>query len=199
MNKRDKSDQTAVLPNDEKLIDMYWERNPDAIQETDKKYGNVLRNVAYNILSDYQDCEECQNDTYFRVWKAIPSTRPTVFYTFIVRIMRWVALTRYKEKSRKKRIPSQLTLSLEELEDSISSELLVEDSYEAKEIGEMISNYVWSLNDRQRYLFMDRYYLAEPVEKTAADLSISVQTAYRDLGKIKQGLKEYLERNGIFV
>jgi RNA polymerase sigma-70 factor (ECF subfamily) len=113
--------------------------------------------------------------------------------------MRWVALARYKEKSRKKRIPSQLTLSLEELEDCISSGVLVEESYEAKEIGEMISNFVWSLNDRQRYLFMDRYYLAEPVEKTAADLSISVQTAYRELGKIKQSLKEYLERNGVRV
>ena len=199
MSKRDKNEQEAMLSNDEKIIDMYWERNPDAIQETDRKYGNVLRKVAYNILSDYQDCEECQNDTYFRVWKAIPSTRPAVFSTFLVRVMRWVALTRYKEKSRKKRIPSQLTLSLEELEDSISSDMLVEESYEAKEIGEMISNFVWSLNDRQRYLFMDRYYLAEPVEKTAAELSISVQTAYRELGKIKQSLKEYLERNGVRV
>ena len=199
MSKSDKYQQTEMLPNDEKLIDMYWERNPDAIQETDRKYGNVLQKVAYNILSDYQDCEECQNDTYFRVWKAIPSTRPTVFSTFLVRIMRWVALSRYKEKSRKKRIPSQLTLSLEELEDTISSEVLVEESYEAKEIGEMISNFVWSLNDRQRYLFMDRYYLAEPVEKTAAELAISVQTAYRELGKIKQSLKEYLERNGVRV
>jgi len=199
MDKRDKSEQMPMSPNDEKIIDMYWERDPDAIQETNQKYGNMLRTVAYNILSDYQDCEECQNDTYFRVWKAIPSARPPVFSTFIVRIMRWVALSRYKEKSRKKRIPSQLTLSLEELEESISSELLVEESYEAKELGEMISNFVWSLNDRQRYLFMDRYYLAEPVEKTAADLSISVKTAYRELGRIKQGLKEYLERNGVRV
>ena len=72
---------------DEKIIDMYWERNPDAIQKTDHKYGVLLRNVAYNILSDYQDCEECQNDTYLRIWNAIPSARPTAFPRFIMQII----------------------------------------------------------------------------------------------------------------
>ena len=74
MSKSNKYQQTDMLPNDEKLIDMYWERNPDAIQETDRKYGNVLQKVAYNILSDYQDCEECQNDTYFRAAMTSPAT-----------------------------------------------------------------------------------------------------------------------------
>ena len=191
--------QSAVPTNDEKIVDMYWERNPDAIQETDHKYGKVLRSVAYNILFDDLDCEECQNDAYLGIWNAIPSARPTVFSAFIMRIMRWTAISRYKEKSRKKRIPSQLTISLEDLADSISSDMQVEEECEAKELGRMISDYVWSLNERQRYLFVDRYYLAEQVEKTASDLSISVQSAYRELRKIKQGLKEYLERNGVYI
>ena len=192
-------EQSSVPTNDEKIVDMYWERNPDAIQETDKKYGKVLHSVAYNILFDELDCEECQNDTYLGIWNAIPSTRPAVFSAFVMRIMRWTAISRYKEKSRKKRIPSQLTVSLDELADSISSGVQVEEEYETKLLGKLISDYVWSLNDKQRYLFVDRYYLAEPVEKTASDLSISVQSAYRELRKIKQGLKEYLERNGVHI
>ena len=75
----------------------------------------------------------------------------------------------------------------------------VEDLCEAKELGRLISDYVRSLNKRQRYIFFDRYYMAEPVEKTAADLSISVRTAYYEIGKIRQGLKEYLEGNGVRV
>jgi RNA polymerase sigma-70 factor (ECF subfamily) len=191
--------QSAVPTNDEKIVDMYWERNPDAIQETDKKYGKVLRSVAYNILFDDLDREECQNDTYLGVWNAIPSTRPAVFSAFIMRIMRWTAISRYKEKSRKKRIPSQLTISLDELADSISSGVQIEEEYESKQLGKLISDYVWSLNEKQRYLFVDRYYLAEPVEKTASDLSVSTQSVYRELRKIKQGLKEYLERNGVHI
>jgi hypothetical protein len=41
--------------------------------------------------------------------------------------------------------------------------------------------------------------MLEPVEKTAAELRISVQTVYRENEKIKQGLKEYLEGNGVYV
>ena len=193
-----KETTTQLTAGDEKIIDMYWQRNPDAIQETDRKYGPLLRNVAYNILSDSLDCEECKNDTFLKIWNTIPSTRPTAFPAFIMQIMRQIAIDRYREKSRKKRIPSQLTISLEELE-SISSGPSVEEAYEAKELGRLITEYVESLHERQRYIFIDRYYFAEPVEKTAYDLSISVQAVYRELRKIKQGLKEYLERNGVRI
>jgi RNA polymerase sigma-70 factor (ECF subfamily) len=183
---------------DEKIIDMYWERDPDAIQETDQKYGPLLRNVAYNILSDMLDCEECKNDTYLKIWNTIPSTRPAAFPAFIMQIMRQVAIDRYREKSRKKRIPSQLTISLEELE-TMSGGLSVEEVCEAKELGRLITKYVEGLNERQRYIFIDRYYLAEPVEKTAADLSISTQIVYREIRKMKHELKEFLEKNGVRV
>ena len=189
-------EQTSAV--DEKIIDMYWQRDPDAIQKTDQQYGPLLRNVAYNILFDTLDCEECQNDAYLKIWNTIPSTRPPKFYAYIMQIIRQIAIDRYREKSRQKRIPSQLTVSLEELE-SMGGGPSVEDLCEAKELGRLISDYVRSLNKRQRYIFFDRYYMAEPVEKTAADLSISVRTAYYEIGKIRQGLKEYLEGNGVRV
>ena len=184
---------------DEEIIEMYWQRDPDAIQATDHKYGKLLQNTAYNILSDLQDSEECQNDVYLRVWNAIPSTRPTDFFAYIMQIMRRIAFNRYKEKSRKKRVPSQLMLSLEELKISLNSGIYVEEEYDAKVLGELITEYVRSLSERQQYIFVDRYYMAEPVEKIASDLSISVRTAYREIEKIKQGLRKYLERNGIHV
>lgn len=117
-----------------------------------------------------------------------------------MQIMRRIAFNRYKEKSRKKRVPSQLTLSLEELQTSLSSGKTVEEEYDAKVLGELITEYVRNLSDRQQYIFVDRYYMAEPVEKIASDLSISsVRTVYREIEKIKQGLKEYLEGNGVYV
>lgn len=195
----DRHTSSPSFASDEEIIEMYWQRDPDAIQATDHKYGKLLQNMAFNILSNLQDSEECQNDVYLRVWNAIPSTRPTEFFAFLMQIMRRIAFNRYKEKSRKKRVPSQLTLSLEELQNSLSSGKTVEEEYDAKMLGELITDYVRSLGERQQYIFIDRYYMAEPVEKIAADLSISVRTAYREIEKIKQGLKKYLEGNGIYV
>ena len=193
-----KQEQPAKLSNDEKIIDMYWERNPDAIYETDRKYGAMLQNVAHNILFNALDCEECKNDTYLQIWNSIPSVRPAKFSAFIAYIVRCIAFSRYKEITRKKRIPSQLIIPLQEL-DTISSGLSLEDLHEVKEVGRLITEYVKQLNERQRYIFIDRYYFAEPIEKTASELSISVRTAYREVERIKQGLKEYLQRNGVHV
>ena len=189
---------TGTPAEDEKIIDLYWERNQDAIRETDYKYGPALRSVAYNMLHDVQDCEECQNDTYLGIWNAIPSARPPAFLAFIMRIMRHVAIGRYRTKARKKRVPSQFTISLEELE-ALGSEASLEEVYEAKEVGRLITEYVKQLNERQRYIFIDRYYLAEPVENTAQEISVTSRTVYNELNKIKQGLKEYLAKNGVHV
>ena len=108
MNKR--TGQQAVIA-DEQIIEMYWTRDEQAIKETDNKYGQFLFRIAYNILHDSLDCEECQNDTYLGVWNAIPPTRPNVFQAFITQIMRRIAINRYKEKTSKRIIKRQIKLT----------------------------------------------------------------------------------------
>lgn len=184
---------------DEQIIEMYWQRNELAIQETDKKYGQFLFRIAYNILHDRLDCEECQNDAYLDTWNAIPPTRPIVFSAFITQITRRIALDRYKEKSRKKRIPSELTVSIEDMNETLHDYSMVDAHYDIKEIGRVINEYVKKLSDRQRYIFIDRFYLAESVETISTDLSISVATVYREIEKIKHGLKIHLERNDVYI
>ena len=92
-----------------------------------------------------------------------------------------------------------MTVSMEEMNNTLHSEYLVEKEYEAKEVGKLINDYVRKLTERQRYIFIDRFYLAESVETIANDLSISVPTVYREIEKIKQGLKNHLERNEVFI
>ena len=196
MNKRV---QQQVVISDDQIIELYWVREEKAIQETEKKYGRFLFRIAYNILHDDLDCEECRNDTYLGIWNAIPPTRPAVFPAFITQIMRRIAINRYKEKTSKKRIPSELTVSMEDMNGTLHSVDTVEAEYEAEEVGKMINDYVRKLSDRRRYIFIDRFYLAESVETIAADLSISVPTVYREIDKIKQGLKLHLERNGVVI
>ena len=182
---------------DEEIIELYWTRKENAIDETDKKYGQLLFKIAYNILNDRLDSEECQSDTYLSVWNTVPPTRPTVFCAFISSIARRIAINKYKEATRKKRIPSQLTISMEDLKESLHSDLSVEEEYSADELGKLINNYVWSLNKRQRCIFVGRFYMAEPIEELAKTLHIAVPTVYREIKKIKQGLKEYLIKNGV--
>lgn len=194
-----KSTEQQEIIADEQIIELYWRREEKAIQETDKKYGQFLFRIAYNILHERLDCEECQNDTYLGVWNAIPPTRPTVFPAFITQIMRRIAINRYKEKASKKRIPSELTISMEDVNGTLHGDDSVAVKYEMAEVGKIINNYMRELSDRQRYIFIDRFYLAESVETIATDLSISVPTVYREIDKIKHSLKLYLEWNDVYI
>ena len=190
------TEQQTVMA-DEQIIELYWTRQENAIQETDKKYGQFLFRIANNMLHDRQDSEECQNDTYLGAWNAIPPTRPAAFPAFLVQIMRRIAINRYREKTSQKRIPSELTVALDDVQDAYPCEDGA--AYDAAEIGKVINDYVKALPDRQRYIFVDRFYLAESVECIAHDLKLSPATVYREIDKIKQGLKLHLERNDIFV
>lgn len=98
---------------DEEIVRLYFDRDEAAIRETDRKYGKFLFGIAYNILHDRLDCEECRNDTYLGIWNSIPPTRPVSFRAFITRIMRNTAIKKYKERTCLKRVPSELTVPLD--------------------------------------------------------------------------------------
>ena len=184
---------------DEQIIELYWNRDENAIKETDSKYGKLLLRIAYNILNDIYDSEECQNDTYLGVWNAIPPTRPTVFVAFITQIMRNTAINRYKSKKNKKNIPSDYTVTIDELYNTLQSEDSVIASYEAKELAGIISSYIKELSEKEQYIFVGRYYMADSVKTIAKELKLTESTVYKALDKIKIGLKNHLIGNGVNV
>ena len=185
-------------PSDNEIIKMYWARNEDAILETDKKYGKYAYKIAFNILQDHEDCEECKNDAYIAIWNAIPPTKPEVFRSFVAQIIRRIAINRYREKNAAKRVPSELFVSIEELHNYICDSDYWKTSIDSNRLGEYISNYLLEISDRQRYIFIERFYFAEPVAQIAADLSVAQSTIYREVERIKSGLKKYLEKRGVY-
>ena len=105
---------------DSEIVDMYWDRNEDALRQTQSKYGAYLSKVAYNILADFEDCKECVNDTYMAAWNSMPTHRPGNLATYLGKITRQITIDRFRRKHRAKRYASEYALSLEELGDSFS-------------------------------------------------------------------------------
>ena len=107
---------------DEKIVDLYWRRDESAITETQLKYEKYLTKVAYNILYDLEDSRESVNDTYLRAWKAIPPHKPQVLSTFLAKITRRVSIDMVRRRTRNKRVPSEYTSSLAELDECIAGQ-----------------------------------------------------------------------------
>ena len=183
-----------TILSDEEIIALYWDRDEQAISRTDEKYKKFLLSVAFNIVFDDQDCEECLNDTYIDAWNSMPPSKPALLQAFLATIMRRTAIDRYKSRKRQKRIASELTVSLSELEEIIADER--DSSAETDELARLLSDFVRSLSDRRMYIFMSRYYFARPIGEIASLLCCSESTVNKEIAAIKRELKEKLMKEG---
>ena len=113
--------------------------------------------------------------------------------------MRNTAINRYKSKKNKKNIPSDYTVTIDELYNTLQSEDSVIASYEAKELAGIISSYIKELSEKEQYIFVGRYYMADSVKTIAKELKLTESTVYKALDKIKIGLKNHLIGNGVNV
>ena len=188
----------TVTLSDDQIVALYWQRDEQAIKQTDIKYRKFLLSVAYNIVHDTCDSEECLNDTYIGAWNSIPPARPTLLQAFLATIIRRTAIDCYKARKRQKRLASELTVSLSEVEDFIAADDMHFET-DVKELGRVISDFVRSLSDRRMYIFMSRYYFARPIKEIAKLLDCSESTVNKEIAVIKRELKEKLEKEGYSV
>lgn len=114
--------------------------------------------------------------------------------------MRHIALKRYRERSAQKRVPSEMTECLEELlSEKHTLPLLGVEEPDPSELSKLINEFIRSLPDRQRYIFIGRYYMADPVEDIAQELAVTESTVYREIDRVKKAFRRYLEGSGIHI
>jgi len=184
---------------DENIIELYWLRDEKAIEETDFKYKNYLYSIAYNIVHEKSDTEECLNDTYLGAWNSMPPSRQNILKAFLTTIVRRVSINRYHSNSRKGRVPSEMTVCLSELENIISDDNDVDTEFDAKRLGCILTDFLRSLSERKRFIFLSRYYVADSIDAIAKNMSLSRSTVNKELAAIRRALKEKLESEGYYI
>ena len=166
---------------DRDIVTLYWQRDEEAIRQTDRQYGRYLSAIAFHILADREDSRETVNDTYLRAWGSMPPHRPQVLATYLGRITR------------------QLSMSLEELGDCVSGAATPEEALDLAELGRAIGDYLRTLPLPARRAFLCRYYYADSLAETARVCGISVPAVKSQLYRTRQGLQTYLEKEGFDV
>lgn len=173
---------------DNQIIELYWNRNEKAISETDKKYGKYCNYIAYNILQNAEDSNECVNDTYLRTWNTIPPQRPTVFKLFIAKITRNLAIDKYR-KNKHKSIMEEV---LDELKDCTTNES-VENEVEYSELLKNINIFLDNLSIDKRRIFIDRYWSFDSIENISNKYELKKGNIKMILSRTRKELKEYLK------
>ena len=183
---------------DEKIIELYFERNETAIDETANKYGNYLYKIAYNILSDNEDSEESVNDTYLGAWNSIPPEKPKIFSAFLSKITRYISLNKIRNKNAEKRGNGEIALAFEEIEECIPSKSSVISEIETKELARMISDYLKSLPKTERIIFVRRYYYFDSISDICEKFGFSKSKTSSLLYRTRKKILSHLKKEGDF-
>lgn len=176
------------------IIDLYMKRDENAIAQTKKQYGKGLRSLAFQILHNEEDAEECENDTYLKAWRSIPPEQPVYFFAYLTKICRYNALHMLERSRAEKRSATVVELS-DELAACLPDSKAVR-AMEDRELGEMIGTFLNTLSRENRVIFVRRYYLSQPVAEIAGALRVSESKVKSSLFRTRNKLKEYLSKEG---
>ena len=182
---------------DRKIVDLYWQRDENAIPETAAKFGGYCRTIAYNILSDAEDAEECLNDTWLRAWNTMPTNRPSRLAPYLGKLSRWISLTRLREKTSLKRGGGETELVLDELAEAVDSGADVEKAVELKELNAALRRFLKNLGETERQVFLARYWFIASIAEIAEKFGFSESKVTSMLHRTRKKLLGYLKEEGL--
>jgi RNA polymerase sigma-70 factor (ECF subfamily) len=183
---------------DNRIVDLFWERSENAIRETAAKYERYCYAIARNILHNAEDADECVNDTYHGAWNSMPPHRPSVLSTFLGKITRRISLNKWRDNTRDKRGGGEASLALDELADCLSSDNDVERDIETAELAKSIDDFLESLPKIERMVFVCRYWYIDPLSAICRQFGYSESKVKSMLYRTRVKLKLHLERNGLY-
>ena len=184
---------------DDDIVKLYWDRKETAITETSGKYGAYCSSIAYNILYNRDDADECVNDTWLHAWNAMPPQKPSILSAFLGKITRNLSFDLYKKLHREKRGGDGIDLVLDELAEIVSGGEDPADSFDTAELKKEINLFLDSLPDDKRNMFVLRYWYADSVSSIAKRFATTENTVSVTLNRLRKSLKNYLTERGYCI
>lgn len=142
---------------EETLLDLYFSRSETALEQTKQQYGTYCYAIAYRILAQPQDAEECENETYWKAWQVIPPNRPHSLKAFLGKITRNLALHFWERNHAAKRGGNAVDLALDELTECIPASDSVEQAADAAALQACLQSFLQQLPRATRIVFVQRY------------------------------------------
>ncbi len=179
---------------DKKIIQLLFSRAEHAISELSARFGRQLSRIAYNILENRSDAEECTNDAYLALWNAIPPASPDPLAPYVYRTGRNIALKKLHSNMAQKR-NGRYDLSLDELNQCLPGDDL-EQLIDARELGRAIDRFLSVSSRENRYIFLRRYWFGDSVRDIAEILHMQENAVSVRLNRLRNSLKVYLQKEG---
>ena len=182
---------------DLQIVELYWNRDEDAIVQTQQKYGNYCYSIAYSILHNNEDAQESLNDTWLAAWDAMPPHHPQILSTFLGKITRRLSLNKWRSMTAEKRGGGSFPLSLDELEECVPDRFSIDEQLETQYLSEAIDRFLSGLKEEERRVFVCRYWYFDSVAEIAQRFGYGESKVKMMLKRTRDRLKDYLIKEGM--
>ena len=179
---------------DREILDLYFRRDEEAIRQTEDAHGHKLYALSYRILLNREDAEESVSDTYLKAWETIPPARPTFFYAYLAKICRYICFGKldWKNAAKRKAEIVELTAEMELCIPDLSREMQLE----SQELGALLNEFLGTLNEESRKIFMRRYWYADSIEEIAQRYHLGESKVKTRLFRARNELRSFREKEG---
>lgn len=184
---------------EQELIDLFLRRDPSAPAEAQRIYGQYCRQLAFGVLGNSADAEECVNVALFKAWESIPRAVPEHFGPYLARITRNAALDMLNDEGRDRFVSAELDSVMNELSTLVSGESTPEEAVIEHELRDLINSFVEGLPEEKREIFVARYFRYEDLSGVSASTGKSVPAVKTALHRMRKELKDYLNERGYYV
>lgn len=182
---------------DNEIIDLFMKRDADAIKVLDEKFHSYCYSIAYSILNNHEDSEECINDALYKVWNLIPPAKPKYLKLYLSKIVRNIAIDRYRSDIASKRGNGSIDEVLDELNNCITPAInAVEDTIIENELIKAVNDFVSKLPKKQANIFIRRYFFCESHKAIAERYGLSESDVFTSLSRTRKKLKKLLNKEG---
>lgn len=181
---------------DSKIVQLFFQRNEEAIKEVSIKYSAYCSKIVWNILYNKEDCDECLNDIWFTLWSRIPPDCPKCLSAFAGKIARGLAIDRYRKKNAAKRTDTHMVYIEEEVAE-ICGEYSMEKEIDSYHIREILNDFLGKLSKKDRDIFVRRYWYMDTIREIAQRHHISETNVKSNLFRSRKKLLKAMEREGI--
>lgn len=178
------------------ILSLLQKRDESALEQIRQDYGKLCSKLAYDILGNREDAEECLSDLLLRTWQTIPPNMPKSLRGYLITLIRHLAIDRYHVQTAQKRGGTQFNEALDELQDTLASDENVSAAVEKRELTEAINRFLETLTPQTRKIFMRRYYLADSVREIAEYYQMSRSAVKISLMRTRKKLNHFLKEEG---
>ena len=185
------------MHDDSDILALLKASDSDGLQLLIGRYEAYCQTVAFSVLGNEQDCEECLNSVWFQVWEHRDSLTGPAIKSYLGRATRNLAIDMKKTKTSKKRGGEYRKISLEVLGDdepSLRTSPIYE-NLEAQETAEEIWKDLESLPQSSRDVVRLVANTDETLDAISKRIGLSAGATRTALCRARAKLREKRRKN----